>query len=226
MPPAARQAAQPAALRIGLAVNRLHHDAPDAALFQLLREAEGRIRDTLRPTLLVVGRTYDAIVREGLLAGYDGLQRYPYGREGGLMKLVARVVDPDRDSAIDAAIYLIDPVDPSSTFPEAVALKRQCIIHGRPFLSTLHGAREWFELQAVAAGAPPAAALDPLFAFDEQTIALVAHDARKQDMIELIDRHFDFFDGYGRRVATGTTGARLNELARQRRPARPQPWVQ
>ncbi len=215
----------PPMMRIGLAANRLHHDAPGAALFTLLREADARIRDTLKPTLLVVGRTYDAIVREGLLAGYDGLQRYPYGREGGLMKLVARAVDTDPATAIDAAIYLIDPVDPSSTFPEAVALKRQCVIHGRPFLSTLYGAREWFELQAVAAGGAPNAALDTLFAFEDQAIALVAHDARKDDMVALIDEHFDFFDRFGRRVATGTTGGRLNELAQRRRPERTQPWV-
>ena len=64
-------------LRIGLAANRLHHDAPDAALFRLIREIEPAVRDPLRPTLLAVGRTHDAIRREGLLEGYPGLVRYP-----------------------------------------------------------------------------------------------------------------------------------------------------
>lgn len=214
-----------ARMRIGLAANRLHHDAPDAALFRLLREVDPVVRDPLRPTLLAVGRTHDAIRREGLLDGYDGLQRYPYGREGGLMRLVSRVVDPDPATAIDAAIYLIDPVDPSSTFPEAVALKRQCIIHAKPFLSTLLGAREWFELRAVSAGAAPNPGLDPVFDFGSQAIALVAHDARKTEMIELIREHFDFFDGFAMRVATGTTGGLLNALARELRPGRAAPWV-
>ena len=51
-------------MRIGLAANRLHHDTSDAALFRLLREIEPRLRDTLRPTLLIVGRTFDAIRRD------------------------------------------------------------------------------------------------------------------------------------------------------------------
>lgn len=214
-----------AGMRIGLAANRVHHDGPDAALFRLLREVEPIVRDPLRPTFLAVGRTHDAIRRAGLFDGYAGLQRYPYGREGGLMRLVARVVDPDPATAIDAAIYLIDPVDPSSTFPEAVALKRQCIIHAKPFLSTMHGAREWFELRAVSAGAAPNAALDPVFDFASQAIALVAHDARKTEMIELVREHFDFFDGFATRVATGTTGGLLNALAREMRPGRTAPWV-
>ncbi|MFA7666487.1 MAG: methylglyoxal synthase [Burkholderiaceae bacterium] len=212
-------------LRIGLAANRLHHDAPDAALFELLREVEPALRESIRPMILAVGRTHDAIVRAGLLRDYPGLVRYPYGREGGLMRLVSRVVDPDPAAAIHAAIYLIDPVDPSSTFPEAVALKRQCIIHGRPFVSTLLGAREWFELRAVAAGAPANRQLDPLFELESQAIALVAHDARKEDMLALVREHFDLFDRFALRVATGTTGGLLNALARELRPGRPGNWV-
>ncbi|WP_258316920.1 hypothetical protein, partial [Escherichia coli] len=80
----------------------------------------------------------DAIAAAGMLQGYRPLVRYPYGREGGLMKLVAEVVGmPEPGRTLDGAIYLIDPVDPSSIFPEALALKRQCVIHGKPFLSTV-----------------------------------------------------------------------------------------
>lgn len=225
-PPATSEASSCAPpLRIGLAANRLHHEAPDAALFRLIREIEPIVRGPLRPTLLAVGRTHDAIRREGLLEGCEGLVRYPYGREGGLMRLVCRVVDPDPENSIDAAIYLIDPVDPSSTFPEAVALKRQCIIHARPFLSTLLGAREWFELRAVASGTTPNPALDPVFDFGSQAIALVAHDARKNEMIDLVRANFDFFDRFAMRVATGTTGGLLNALARELRPRSRGAWV-
>ncbi len=212
-------------LRIGLAANRLHHANPDSDLFRLLREVEPAIREGLQPTLFAVGRTFDAIGSHGLLENYPGLIRYPFGREGGLMRLVARVVDPDPSQAIDAAIYLIDPVDPSSTFPEAVALKRQCVIHGKPFISTLLGAREWFELKAIHAGASPNRALDPVFDFGAQSIALVAHDARKSEMVELVREHFDFFDAFATRIATGTTGGLLNSLAGEMRPGRRGPWV-
>ena len=75
-----------AQLRLGLAANRLQHETPDAALFSWLRACSSTIRE-LGAQLHTVGRTHDAIVREGMLQGYSGLIRYPYGREGGLMKL-------------------------------------------------------------------------------------------------------------------------------------------
>src|SRR5258706_9451444 len=43
---------------------------------------------------------------------------------------------------------------PISIFPEAVALKRQCVIHGKPFLSTVASARDWIEMERIHAGLP------------------------------------------------------------------------
>lgn len=210
MPPDAR----PTPYRIGLAANRAHQDAPNSALVQLLRGSRARI-DALQPELVVVGRTLDAIEQLGLLPDYPHLERFPYGRHGGLMKLVARVVDSDPSRKLDAVIYLIDPVDPSSIFPEAVALKRQCVIHGKPFLSTLAGAREWFELEAIAGGAAADPALDDAFRLSNEGIALIAHDSMKARMLALAERHFDVLDSFGFRCATGTTGGLLNELAQK-----------
>jgi len=201
--------------RIGLAANRIHQDAPDAALAQLLQGAQQAIEVHLRPELIVVGRTLDAMRSHGLLTGYPHMERFPYGREGGLMKLVSRVVDNDPLRTLDAVIYLMDPVDPSSTFPEAVALKRQCVIHGKPFLSTLASAREWLELEACALGAPPDPTLDATFDLANEGIALIAHDAMKGKMLELAERHFDLLDSFASRCATGTTGGLLNRLAQR-----------
>jgi methylglyoxal synthase len=200
--------------RIGLAANRAHQDAADSALVQLLNTARKAI-DFLQPEFVVVGRTLDAIRSHRLLDGYDAIERFPYGREGGLMMLVSRVVDPDPARALDAVIYLMDPVDPSSNFPEALALKRQCVIHGKPFLSTLAGAREWFEFEAIAAGATPDASLDASFNLEGEAIALIAHDAMKASMLQLAERHFALLDRFGMRCATGTTGALLNGLAQR-----------
>jgi len=212
-----------APLHFGLAANRLHHATPDAALFTWLRACAGRIRQ-LGLTLHTVGRTHDAIEREAMLAGYGGLIRYPYGREGGLMKLVARVTSgqdgPDGTGALDGAIYLIDPVDPSSIFPEALALKRQCITHGKPFISTLAGAIEWVEVECIHAGLSPEPGRRVDFNFSDDTVALIAHDALKDDMVAFADAHFDLLSRFARRVATGTTGGRLNDLPSD------QPWVQ
>ncbi len=212
-------------MRMGLAANRLHHQTEDAALFALLRACEAGMRE-LDLGLHAVGRTYDAIAAAGMLRGHAPLLRYPYGRDGGLMKLVAEVVgmaEPGR--TLDGAIYLIDPVDPSSIFPEALALKRQCVIHGKPFLSTVASARDWVEMERVHAGLAPDRHADRFHDHGTQTLALIAHDAMKATMLDFAARNFDLLSRFGRRVATGTTGQRLNELAWSRGWPADQPWV-
>ncbi len=199
-------------MRLGLAANRLHHHDGNAALFRWLNACRAGLRD-LQLHLHAVGRTFDAIERHGRPADLQWLVRYPYGREGGLMKLVAEVVGMGTDRSLDGALYLIDPVDPSSIFPEALALKRQCVIHGKPFLSTVASARDWVEMERMHAGlaADPGAA--SLHAFEQQTLALIAHDAMKPAMLAFADEHFQVLSRFAQRVATGTTGQRLNELA-------------
>ncbi|MFJ3044999.1 methylglyoxal synthase [Herbaspirillum chlorophenolicum] len=210
--------------RIGLIANRAHQNAPDSALVQLLTGSRHRI-EALQPELIVVGRTLDAIGQMDLLPGYPHLVRFPYGRNGGLMKLVSRTVDADPERTLDAVIYLIDPVDPSSTFPEAVALKRQCVIHGKPFLSTLAGAQEWLELESIATGAAPDPALDSRFKLEQEGIALIAHDAMKPRMLALAEKHFDVLDKFAFRCATGTTGGQLNQLAMKIKGEAGRHWV-
>lgn len=200
-------------LRIGLAASRAHLQSGDGLLARLLKDGTTALVQHLRPELIAIGGTYDAVRAQGLLDGYADLQRYPNGRDGGLMRLVARVADPDPARSLDAIIYLIDPVDPSSTFPEAVALKRQAIIHNKPFLSTLSGAREWLELESVASGARSDSSLDHVFDLERESVALIAHDAKKPEMLALAERHFSVLDRFGKRYATGTTGSLLNELA-------------
>lgn len=212
-------------MRLGLAANRLHHEGDDAALFRWVRACERGIRE-LGLGLHAVGRTFDAIERAGWLAQYPALKRYPYGREGGLMKLVAEVVGLEGgERTLDGAIYLIDPVDPSSIFPEAIALKRQCVIHGKPFLSTVASARDWIELERIHAGLAPDPGADDLHAFESHTLALIAHDAMKPQMLAFASEHFDLLSRFAHRVGTGTTGQRLNELAWSRGWPAEQPWV-
>ncbi len=212
-------------MRLGLAANRLHHHGKDAALFRWLRACEAGIRE-LELGLHAVGRTYDAIARASLLCGYAGLRRYPYGREGGLMKLVAEVVGLEgAERTLDGAIYLIDPVDPSSIFPEAIALKRQCVIHGKPFISTVASARDWIETERVHAGLSPDPGADRFHALESQTLAMIAHDAMKPQMLAFASEHYEVLSRFARRVATGTTGQRLNEMAWSRGWPQDTPWV-
>ncbi|MEB0137783.1 MULTISPECIES: methylglyoxal synthase [unclassified Undibacterium] len=206
--------AAPKKLRIGLIANRRHQEAGNSALVQLCRAAAGAI-SWLQPEFVVIGRTLDALSNHGLISSDMQIERFPYGRDGGLMKLVARVVDDDPVRAVDAVIYLIDPVDPSSIFPEAVALKRQCVIHKKPFLATLAGAREWLELEACALGAPADLSLAQSFDFAHEGLALIAHDAMKEKILFLAEKHFTLLDQFSHRYATGTTGGLLNELAQK-----------
>ncbi|AHX15605.1 methylglyoxal synthase [Dyella jiangningensis] len=212
-------------MRLGLAANQLHHTQADAALFRWLRACEAGIRE-LGLGLHAVGRTYDAIQRAGHLENYAALRRYPYGREGGLMKLVAEVVGLGEGRVLDGAIYLIDPVDPSSIFPEAIALKRQCVIHGKPFISTVATARDWIEMERVHAGLTPDPGADNLHALETQTLALIAHDAMKPQMLAYAAEHFDVLSRFAQRVGTGTTGQRLNELAWSLGWPSDAPWVE
>jgi methylglyoxal synthase len=213
-------------MRLGLAANRLHHHTEDAALFRWLRACEPGIRE-LQLGLHAVGRTHDAIAAAGMLRGFDALKRYPYGRDGGLMKLVAEVVGLEgAERSLDGAIYFIDPVDPSSIFPEATALKRQCVIHGKPLLSTVASARDWIEMERIHAGFAPDRNADPFHALESQTLALIAHDAMKPQMLAFADLHFDVLSRFAHRMATGTTGQRLNELAWSRGWPQDTPWVE
>ena len=118
--------------------------------------------------------------------------------------------------ALDAVIYLLDPDDPTSVFPEGQALKRQCVVHARPFVSTFAHAREWFELERVLAGFPRDRALDPAFSIEGEAIALVAHDARKGAMETYARDHFALLSSFPRRYATGTTRRAAQRGSRRR----------
>ncbi|WP_189347564.1 methylglyoxal synthase [Undibacterium macrobrachii] len=201
-------------LRIGLIANRAHQDAPDSALVQLFQRAKKSIQ-ALDIEWVVVGRTLDAIQTHGLTTLCQQHVRFPYGREGGLMKLVAHVVNSDPHNSIDAVIYLIDPVDHSSIFPEALALKRQCVIHRKPFLSTLAAACEWLELEALAQGDRDHVGDGVGLNLSQESIALIAHDALKQNMLQIAEKHFALLDQFAYRYATGTTGSLLNQLAQK-----------
>ena len=200
-------------LRIGLVASLVHRRSPDAALAQLVGPLQHAIVEELRAELFVVGRTHDALAAAGLLGGYAGVHRLPERREGGVVRLTAMLVDDDPSRTLDAVIYLLDPDDPTSVFPEGLALKRQCVVHARPFVSTFAHAREWFELERVIAGFAPDRALDSHFSTGGEAIALVAHDARKDAMESFAREHFALLSSFPRRYATGTTGGRLNRLA-------------
>ena len=100
-----------------------------------------------------------------------------------------------------------------------------------PLLPTLGGeAATGLRLQInearVHAGLAPDPGADGLHAFEAQTIALIAHDAMKPRMLDFVAAHFDLLSRFAGRVATGTTGQRLNELAWRHGWPSDQVWTQ
>lgn len=212
----------------GLAAHRLHRSTADGGLAQWAAASHTALQQ-LQLGIAAVGGCADAIEQHALASHFPHLTRLPYGREGGVMRVVSRIAGGvHAEQELAGAIYLLDPLDPSSLYPEAQALKRQCISHGKPLLLTVAAAVEWVAVEAaLQAGVslrqrPPA--MVP--SIDKQSVALIAHDALKSAMVDFAFRHFDLLSQTRERFATGTTGGRLNEMAWSRGWPRDLPWVQ
>jgi methylglyoxal synthase len=212
-------------MNFGLAAHRLHRLGHDSGLLHWARTCAPALQ-ALGLRLHATGGAQNALVKKALLS--EQLVAVGDGRDGGLMRLVSRMAGGlTPDSALDGMFFLIDPVDPTSLYPEAQALKRQCVIHGKPFVATVAGAIEWVAVELASAGlaaqTPPEA--KALFALEDQSLALIAHDARKEKMVDFAGTHFDLLSRFASRVATGTTGSRLNEMAWSRGWPADTPWV-
>lgn len=212
-------------MNFGFAAHRLHRQGPDCGLLHWARACAPALH-ALGLQLHATGGAHDALIKKGLLR--EHLQPVGDGRDGGLMRLVSRLAGGLTPSAnLDGVFFLVDPVDPTSVYPEAQALKRQCVIHGKPYVATMAGALEWMAVELASAGirdvAVPGA--PALFALESQAVALIAHDARKEHMVDFAATHFDLLSRFASRVATGTTGSRLNDMAWSRGWPADQPWV-
>jgi methylglyoxal synthase len=207
-------------MKFGLIANKLHRKQGASGLFYWLARSEAGIRE-LSLQLHAIGGTFEAIRDRNYLLNYPQLVRSPNGFEGGLMRMVSHIAGGVREGdALDGIIYLIDPVDPSSTFPEARALRRQCVIHAKPFIATVAGAVEWIEVEAVHAGLR-----SPMMIDSSQALAMIAHDALKDRMVTFAAEYFDLLSLFSERVATGTTGGLLNDLAWSKGWHKNTPWV-
>ncbi len=212
-------------MKFGLAAHRLHRLGPDSSLLRWARACEPGLR-ALGLSLHATGGAHDTLASKQLLT--DLLVPLGNGRDGGLMRMVSRIAGGLAPAdALDGVFFLVDPVDPTSIYPEAQALKRECVIHGKPYVATLAGAIEWVAVELADAGlaAQIPAEGHALFQIESQTVALVAHDALKDAMVAFASEHFEVLSRYAERVATGTTGSRLNGMAWSRGWPAGTPWV-
>ncbi|MES2583154.1 MAG: methylglyoxal synthase, partial [Pseudomonadota bacterium] len=178
-------------MNFGLAAHRLHRHGANSSLLRWAQACEPGLQ-ALGLRLHATGGAYDALNHNKLLI--DRLTAVGHGRDGGLMRLVSRMAGGlQPQDALKGVFFLIDPVDPTSIYPEALALKRQCVIHGKPFVSTMAGAMEWVAVELANAGlaTPSVPGVATLFALENQVAALIAHDALKNTMEAFAAEHFD-----------------------------------
>ena len=203
-------------LRIGLVASAGHRSGPGSTLFHFIESFRAFFAEVQPSELFITGATHDALSTAGMLEGLT-THRLRQTREGGLITLTALLVGLDlADPGLDWIIYLQDPYDPTTLYPEAQALKRQCTVHGKPFLSTEAAASEWTTLEWVQRQ-PHAAPLAGLverwvrpLELGAETLGLIGHDAFKPALLEFATRHRSLLNRFGRRLATGTTGGLLN----------------
>lgn len=205
-----------AKLRIGLAASAALRTDAGSSLFGFLHDfAPFLSSDAVE--LHIIGATFDAVIASGLLPDCHATRLRP-ARDGGVITLTSMVVpDAAGNIALDFVIYLIDPLDPIGVFPEMHALKRQCVVHGRPFLANRGAASEWCSLAWSRIGGRDSSLLPAQIArwvrpgdLAAETIGLIAHDSKKREMLDFARHHHALLSHFGRRLATGTTGGLLN----------------
>lgn len=184
---------------------------PLSALQRFVRDYE-RFLDKYE--IVTTEGCHRAILRSGVLQNHDDFAVHS-GYHGGVVRLSSIVVDERERQTIEAVIYFIDPRDPSSIFPETNAIKRECVVHGVTFLSTSRAAREWAAMKWAEEtphfiSSAEIGGLHLLRPLSKETIALIAHDGKKKELLMFARDHFDFLLNFRERVATGTTGTLLN----------------
>jgi methylglyoxal synthase len=92
----------------------------------------------------------------------------------------------------------------------------QYVIYQKPSISPVASAFDWIEMECIRAGFAAGDTADRFHAISSQTLALIARDAMKSQVASVADDHFELLSRFAYRVSTGTTGRKLNELARAR----------
>jgi hypothetical protein len=90
------------------------------------------------------------------------------------------------------------------------------VIYQKPSISPVASAFDWIEMECIRAGFAAGDTADRFHAISSQTLALIARDAMKSQVASVADDHFELLSRFAYRVSTGTTGRKLNELARAR----------
>ncbi len=171
--------------------------------------------------------TYHSILATGLYTR-DEVKGHRSGPEGGVVELAAMVARRD----CEVFIFLSDPMDRVSDVPENRALQRLCKELNVRLINTLAGAEQWALYEAELSieewlardPEPPGEIVgekesnidehgEPNYlGIKQQTLALISHDAKKDEMVAFVNKHHEFLKSFERILTTGTTGYLLKLL--------------
>jgi methylglyoxal synthase len=211
---------------------------PTSSFARLVREISPYLM-AHQPHLYIFEGSFRLLMQCGLLRGYplDRLHCLAPGRLGGLINLGSGLiggsslagldgvfgVDADEIAeqldlnwTIDCVVYLIDPLDATSSMAETMALQCECGVIGTPFLDTYTSAVEFFGLlNSSDSGAEhhvPADVLDPLgyAGFPHRVLGLIADDPNREALLEFACENLGFLARFSQRIASGATAALLN----------------
>ncbi len=193
---------------IAIAASSSLRSGPDSPFIRLVRDFENFF---LARKLLATEGTYNAIRRCGLLLRHPNFIKLPPGIKGGVVEIASLVVNAN----IDAVAFFTDPRTSNSVFPEIDALKRMSVDKQILFFGTTRSLYEWAALTWEDENGELIAPdrlqrLRIAFPIENQTIALIAHDSRKMEMINFAIKYKEFLLKFNRVIATGTTGTLLS----------------
>jgi methylglyoxal synthase len=176
-------------------------------------------------SVVTTGDTHDFLHRCGLTKRYPNLVRVRYALEGGVVEIANLVVY----GICKDVIRLTGHEDPFASSPEDKALVRVCEgAHARLLLNDF-AARLWAQSPSRAKAIPPARTSIPskgdpnvdrfgrvfatngTFPPSSWTAALVAHDSKKEDMIEFCRAGADRLKKFKRLIGTEGTARRIHE---------------
>lgn len=200
-------------------------DEPNSPLLRFVRDHANQLK---KFEIHATQGTYHSILATGLYSE-DEVKGHRSGPEGGVVELAAMVARKD----CEVFIFLADPKDRISDVPENRALQRLCKELKIRLINTLAGAEEWVLYEAMPTlkewrrkrrgretGTVRGRKVsnvdergEPIYLpVAEQTLALISHDQKKEEMVLFVNKHLDFLSQFHRILTTGTTGYLLKCL--------------
>jgi len=208
---------------------------PSSPLLRFVRDHAGTLRQF---EVHATEGTYHSILGTGLYKK-DEVVSHRSGPEGGVVEMAALVARRD----CEVFIFFSDPKDHGSDVPENRALQRLCKELQIRLITTLAGAEQWvvYEAKGVLKEhrkqrrskkrrsgptiLPPnwreglqnmRRRGEPAYhQIEKQTLALISHDKKKEEMVLFVNKHHDFLSCFHRILTTGTTGYLIKLLFSQ-----------